>query len=216
MGRSRCRDPCAASCWGMPAAHGNDAPACGHDRPRPAPPVRAAAMRMRPGLPVRACSRSPAPETRCDLSCRCGCRRCSPPSPAPPRRRKPRRPPPPRRNGWPGAATSAGTRSGASRRRAPRRRSPGSCAPSACSRGPASPAPAWSPCSRTDGPASPSAPTWMRCRWPNRPACPMPPPPPAHYRGNAVGVMHACGHDMHMAILPGVALARRRAPCRAR
>ena len=38
----------------------------------------------------------------------------------------------------------------------------------------------------------------------------------SEYRGQPVGVMHACGHDMHVAILPGVALARRRAPCRAR
>ena len=49
------------------------------------------------------------------------------------------------------------------------------------------------------------APIWMRCRWWSAPDLPYASKARGEYEGNEVGVMHACGHDNHMAILMGAA-----------
>ena len=49
------------------------------------------------------------------------------------------------------------------------------------------------------------APTWTRCRSPSRCDLPFKSTAKAQWNGQEVGVMHACGHDNHMAILLGAA-----------
>ena len=66
---------------------------------------------------------------------------------------------------------------------------------------------------RPASPAPPSlfVPTWMRCRSPSARMFPSSRVAKSSYRGEEVGVMHACGHDAHTAILMGVAEALTRA-----
>ena len=55
--------------------------------------------------------------------------------------------------------------------------------------------------------ASRCAPTWTRCRSPRRNGLPFASKATSTFRGETVGVMHACGHDAHTGILMGVAEA---------
>jgi hypothetical protein len=85
---------------------------------------------------------------------------------------------------------------------------------------PAWPTPAWWACSRAPCPARwwRCAPTWTACRSPKKSTCRLRRKARAQWNGEEVGVMHACGHDCHVAILMGVAtiLAGLRASCAAR
>ena len=85
---------------------------------------------------------------------------------------------------------------------------------------PASRTPASSASCAAASPARSSrcAPTWTRCRWPRRSTCRSRRRCARTYNGQDVGVMHACGHDVHMAMLHGRRRGARRharAACRA-